>query len=85
MHPLPEQRLRVKGTKGLLRCLDPGLVADLRFDNKGQPEKYSDILQECQRYIAEKVETAVGDRRHDVVQDGDPVVHLAAALSALTF
>ena len=73
---------RDKRVAEMLELQDPDLVADLRFDNKGQPEKYSEFLQECQNYIAEKVETAVDDRRHDIVQDGDPVVHLAAALSA---
>ena len=65
----------------MLELQDPELVIDLRIDNKGQPEKYSIFLEECKKYIDGAVETAVDERRHDQVVDGDAVVHLAAALS----
>ena len=66
----------------MLSLQDPDLVTDLRINNAGQPERYDVFLEECQKYIVEKVETAVDDRRHDTVSgDGDVVVHLAAALS----
>ena len=65
----------------MLELQDPELVIDLRINNKGQPEKYSIFLEECKKYIEAAVETAVDERRHDQVADGDAVVHLAAALS----
>lgn len=65
----------------MLELQDPELVIDLRIDNKGQPERYSNFLEECKKYIDGVVETAVDERRHDHIADGDPVVHLAAALS----
>ena len=62
---------------------DPKLITDLRVNNKDQPERFSLFLEECKRYINEKVETAVDDRRHDTVaNNSDIVVHLASALSA---
>ena len=65
----------------MLELQDPELVIDLRINNNGQPEKYSIFLEECKKYIESAVETAVDERRHDQVADGDAVVHLAAALS----
>lgn len=59
---------------------DPELIWDLRSGNQGRPEKYSVFLEKCQSYISSTVETAVDDRRHDDVQDGDVITHLACAL-----
>ena len=61
---------------------DPELIWDLRTNNDGRPEEYKEFLQHCQQYINASVETAVDDRRHDVVVGSDDVVtHLATALS----
>ncbi len=61
---------------------DPDLIWDLRTNNEGRPEEYKDFLQHCQQYINASVDTAVDDRRHDVVAGNDDVVtHLAIALS----
>ena len=63
---------------------DPDLIWDLRTNNPGRPEQYKKFLEQCQKYINASVETAVDDRRHDVVDGGDEVVtHLATALSAV--
>lgn len=64
----------------MLELQDPELVVDLRFNNNGRPEQYTTFLQECKKYITESVETAVDDRRHDAVHDGDVIVHMATAL-----
>ena len=58
---------------------DPELIWDLRTNNDGRPEEYKEFLQQ---YINASVETAVDDRRHDVVVGSDDVVtHLATAQS----
>ena len=60
---------------------DPDLIWDLRCNN-GRPEQCNDFLQQCQQYINASVDTAVDDRRHDVVAgNADVVTHLATALS----
>ena len=62
---------------------DPDLIWNLRTNNPGRPEQYKEFLEQCQKHINASVETAVDDRRHDVVDGGDEVVtHLATALSA---
>ena len=69
----------------LRECIDgedDTLVWDLRLTNSKRPEQYLSFLDECQKYIASTVETAVDDRRHDKVRDGDVVTHLATALNA---
>jgi predicted aldo/keto reductase-like oxidoreductase len=42
---------------------------------------YQTFLEECKKFINAAVETAVDDRRHDDVENGESVVHLATALS----
>lgn len=67
----------------LLDTEDPDLAWDLRLHNTGRPEVYSTFLDECQRYIASAVETAVDERCHDTVDNsGEVITHLARALSA---
>ena len=51
-------------------------LADLRQHNPGRPPKYDAFWEECRKYLEEKVETPVDERRHG------EVVHLAKALSA---
>jgi hypothetical protein len=58
------------------------LIWDLRVNNSGRPELYTAFLEECQKYISQKVEVAVDDRRHDKVDsDGDIITHLANVFS----
>lgn len=45
----------------LLDTEDPDLAWDLRLHNTGRPEVYTTFLEECQRYIASVVETAVDE------------------------
>ena len=67
----------------MLEIEDPDIVWDLRNVNPGHPVVYTAFLEECQRYISSSVETAVDERRHDVVgSSGDVITHLARALSA---
>ena len=54
---------------------DAEVVVDLRHHNKGQPSKYDQFWEACERYIESSVEVAVDDRRHD------RIAHLALALS----
>lgn len=65
----------------LLEDEDPDLIWDLRVDNEGRPEMYTTFLEFCQKYIDSQIDTAVDDRRHDAVVEGDVVTHLAAAMS----
>ena len=65
----------------MLEMQDPELIVDLQVDNEGRPEMYDAFLQECEKFISASVETAVDDRRHDDVENGESVVHLAMALS----
>ena len=51
----------------MLELQDPELTVDLRIDNKGQLEKYNVFLEECKKYLNEKVGTAVEDRGHDTI------------------
>ena len=64
-----------------LDTCDPELIVDLCVDNQGRPEVYQVFLEECQKYISEKVETAVDDRRHAVSDNADIITRLATALS----
>ena len=48
---------------------DPDLIWDLRLNNSGRPEEYHDFLVKCQEFVANKLETAVDDRRHDPVDE----------------
>ena len=75
-----------KRVREMLDMEDPDLIWDLRMNNKGRPEEYTEFLEECKKYIDGVAQTAVDDRRHDQVQtedDGSQVVvtHLATALS----
>ena len=65
----------------LLEMEDPDLIWDLRIQSDGRPEKYTVFLEECKRYLQASVETAVDERRHDAVDNGEVVTHLARALS----
>ncbi len=65
----------------ILEMQDPELICDLRVNNEGRPEMYKAFLEECKKFINTAVETAVDDRRHDDVDNGESVVHLATALS----
>ena len=63
------------------------LIWDLRLNNEGRPEKYSEFLQACKSFIDNKVEIAADERRHDnVMNDADgntsTVSHLVMAISA---
>lgn len=61
---------------------DPGLIWDLRTENNGRLLEYKEFLQNYQQEINTSVDTAVGDRRHDVVAVNDDVVtHFASASS----
>ena len=60
---------------------DPDLIWDLRVTNRGRPETFSTFLDVCRQYIGSQIDTAVDDRRHDAVTDGDVVTHLATAMS----
>ena len=67
----------------ILDSEDPDLIWDLRLNNEGRPEKYS----ECKSFIDNKVEIAADERRHDnVTNDADgntsTVSHLAMAINA---
>ena len=70
-----------KRISDILEMEDPDLICDLRVNNTGQPEKYHTFLEECQKHIASNLETAVDDRRHDKIADGDVVTHFADAFS----
>ncbi len=76
---------KAKVDKRVARILDDedlDLIWDLRTNNEGRPEEYKDFLQHCQQYINPSVDTAVDDRRHDVVAGNDDVVtHLEITLS----
>lgn len=65
----------------ILEMEDADLVCDLRINNDGRPEQYETFLDQCKRFIDSSVETAVDDRRHDDVVEGESIVHLATALS----
>ena len=65
----------------LLETQDPDLIWDLCMQNAGRPESFTVFLEECQHYLDAAVETAVDERRHDDVHDGDVVTHLARAMS----
>ena len=72
----------VKRVYDFLQLKDPDLIFDLRVDNKGQPEKYEQFLEECKS----RVDTAPDDRRHDAVDSTSlnetvVVTHLATALN----
>ena len=68
--------------KQIVDCEDPDLIYDLRANNKSE-EKYQIFLEECQQYIDSQVQTAVDDRRHDMVDSDNTVItHLATAMSA---
>ena len=42
-------------------------------------------MEQCQKYIAVKVETAVDERRHDPTNtNGEVITHMATALNART-
>lgn len=60
---------------------DTDLVCDLRLNNSGQPEKYNIFLSECPKYINEKLEFSVDERRHDKMDKGEVITHLADAFS----
>ena len=56
----------------ILESEDPHLIWDLRLNNEGRPEKYSEFLQACKSFIDSKVEIAADERRHDnVTNDAD--------------
>ena len=61
---------------------DDSLIWDLRVKS-GRPEQYIPFLEECQRYIEIKVQTAVQERR-PVVVDGEIVPYMATALNSRT-
>ena len=65
-----DERIRL-----ILDTQDPKLVSDLRQDNPGRPPKYEAFWEECRKYLAEEVDTAVDERRHGEVS------HLSKALS----
>ena len=48
---------------------------------EGHPETLSTFLDVCRQYSDSQIDTAVDDRRHDAVTDGDVVTHLATAMS----
>lgn len=63
---------------------DDMLIWDLRVNN-GRPEMYVPFLERCQQCLNSCIETAVSDRRHDDVVDGEVVTHMATALNATDF
>lgn len=77
---LTEKEIDVRLSQ-LVKDEDPDLIWDLRVNNKGCPEKYTTFLEFCQKYIDTEAETAMDDRRFDVVVQGDVVTHLATAMS----
>ena len=64
--------------KEVLDDEDDQLIWDLRINN-GRPEQYIPFLEQCQKYIAAKVETAVDERRHDPTNNtnGEVITHMA--------
>ena len=67
--------------KQILGDEDPDLICDLRDNNKGRPGKYKVFLDRCRKYIDSTIDTAVDDRRHDLLSGNDVVTHLATAMS----
>ena len=68
----------------IVECLegeDNTLIFDLRV-NSGRVEDYLPFLEEVKKHIQSQVETAVSDRRHDSVDHGQVVTHMATALNA---
>ena len=59
----------------IVRLQDPGILSDLRLLNEGRPEKYQAFWDSCHKFIENRAEAAVDDRRHGVV------THLATAIS----
>jgi hypothetical protein len=80
----PETRKQAEVDERINRILDEedtDLIWDLRSQNSGRHEHYSVFLEQCQSYISSTIETAVDERRHDTVAEGDVITHLADALS----
>ncbi|KAI6648992.1 hypothetical protein LOD99_6875 [Oopsacas minuta] len=65
----------------LLETEDPDLIWDFRIQNTGRPESYTVFLEECKRYLETSIEIAVDEHRHDAVDNGEVVTHLAHAFS----
>lgn len=42
---------------------------------------YEAFLEKCKKFLSASVETALDDRRHDDVENGESAVHLATAVS----
>ena len=63
---------------------DAEITWDLRLSNKGRPEKYEAFLQLAIQYIENIVGTAVDERRHDTLHEGNVITHMATALNART-
>ena len=62
---------------------DADLIWDLRLQNNGRPEEYTEYLSKVKEIIETSVETSVHERRHDDVADnGTSVSYMATALSA---
>ena len=62
---------------------DTDLIWDLRLQNNGRPEEYTEYLSKVKEIIETSVETSVHERRHDDVADnGTSVSYMATALSA---
>ena len=53
---------------------DDILLFDLRV-NSGRVEEYLPFLEEVQKHIQGQVKTAVSDRRHDAIDNGQVVTH----------
>ena len=70
--------------KEVLDGEDDQLIWDLRINNV-RPEQYIPFLEQCQKYIAAKVETAVDERRQDPTNTNTGVItQMATALNART-
>ena len=70
----------------IVECLeweDSILIFDLRV-NSGRVEDYLPFLEEVKKHIQSQVETGVSDRRHDAVDHGQVVTHMAIALNAVS-
>ena len=66
--------------KEVLDAEDDQLIWNLRINN-GRPEQYIPFLEQCQKYIAAKVETAVDEPTNT---NGEVITHMATALNART-
>ena len=79
-----EQAELDKRVKLAMEHEDEEVLYDLRTLNNGRVATYESFLDACRKYIENVVGTAVDERRHGHVHDGEVITHMATALSAQT-